>query len=196
MANEFIIKNGAFVSGSLTVSQSLIVNTVQADNIVGNLTYTNISASNELRGKRARIDADNYLYLNGADNFPYFGYNSSNNRIILRGVNVEGLKFQIALDTQIDGGLTATTLTGSLDYNQLENVPGFVNSTGDIAQNNIAVFAESFNGLPTNLPFSLPLYNDGNPTLQAFEGLSYTSSNLTVNNSITLTPTPKCCPNL
>jgi len=185
MANEFIIKNGAFVSGSLTVSQSLIANTVQADNIVGNLEYVNISASNELRGKRVRIDADNYLYLNGSDTFPYFGYNPSNNRIVLRGANVSGLNFLIALDTNIDGDLSANTLTGSLDYDQLENVPGFVDSTGDITQNNIAVFADSFNGLPTNLPFSLPLYNDGNATIKAYNGLSYDGTTFTINGGTT-----------
>ena len=38
------------------------------------------------------------------------------------------------------------------------------------------------------------MYNDGNPTIRAFEGLSYTSSNLTVDNSITLTPTQSAPP--
>jgi len=198
MANQFIIQNGAQVTGSLFVSESVIAKTISADIIEGTLQYSDISASNTIRARRLRLPADiGGIFLNGEETYPVIGYNSNFQDIRITGesggtgsVYVKGFN-SITLQ---NGSIIAPSLSGSLDYSYLDNVPGFVDTTGNIVQNNIAVFAESAQGLPQNLPFSLPLYNDGNPTIRAFEGLSYTSSNLTVDNSITLTPTQSAAP--
>ena len=65
MANQFIIQNGAQVTGSLFVSESVIAKTISADVIEGTLQYSDISASNTIRAKKIRIDSDNYIYLDG-----------------------------------------------------------------------------------------------------------------------------------
>jgi hypothetical protein len=198
MANQFIIQNGAQVTGSLFVSESITAKTINADVIEGNIQYTDISASNTIRAKRLRLPADiGGIFLNGEETYPNLYYNSNFQDIRITGepggtgsIYVKGFN-SITLQ---NGSIIAPSFSGSLDYSYIDNAPGFVDSTGTITQNNIAVFAESAQGLPINLPFSLPLYNDGNPTIRAFEGLSYTSSNLTVDNSITLTPTQSAPP--
>lgn len=199
MANEFIIKNGAQVTGSLSVSGSITATSITADSIDGNITYNNISASGTITANKIRLDPNGYIYFNNDnENFPFLGYNVNSNRIVLRGSSLNsGTVFQVGVPIWVSGEsdyVSASAFYGNIDYSYIENVPGFVDSTGTITENSLAVFAENATGLPINLPFSLPLYNDGNPTVRAFEGLSYTSSNLTVNNSITLTPTQSAAP--
>lgn len=79
----------------------------------------------------------------------------------------------------------ATSLTGSLDYSYIENVPDFVDTTGEIEENQIAIFAETFNGIPESLPFSLPLENDGHPTIKGVSGLTFDGSLFRVQGIIT-----------
>lgn len=79
----------------------------------------------------------------------------------------------------------ATSLTGSLDYSYIENVPDFVDTTGDIEANQIAIFAETFGGIPDSLPFSIPLENDGNPTIKGVSGLTFDGSSFKVQGIIT-----------
>lgn len=79
----------------------------------------------------------------------------------------------------------ATSLTGSLDYSYIEDVPDFVDTTGDIVENQIAIFAETFNGIPESLPFSIPLENDSHPTIKGVGGLTYDGSTFKVQGTIT-----------
>jgi len=79
----------------------------------------------------------------------------------------------------------AISLTGSLDYSYIKDVPDFVDTTGDIAENQIAIFAETFNGIPESLPFSIPLENDSHPTIKGVGGLTYDGSTFKVQGIIT-----------
>ena len=87
----------------------------------------------------------------------------------------------------------ATSLTGSLDYSYVENVPDFVDTTGDIEANQIAIFAETFDGIPDSLPFSLPLENDGNPTIKGVSGLTFDGTTFNIDGIVTASNIP---PNL
>jgi len=196
MANEFIIKNGAQITGSLFVSESITANAIVANSIDGNIQFSDISASNTIRAKKIRLDAtNNGIFFLGEENEPAITYNQSQNgRLYIIGqsaFDVPDLNPQSAIYIENfrelrmanpDASIIAKSFSGSIEYDFIENVPGFVDSTGNVAENNIAVFAENAQGLPTNLPFNLPLYNDGNPTIRAYSDLSYDGTTFTINN--------------
>jgi len=195
MANQFIIQNGAQVTGSLFVSESVIAKNITADSIQGALQFTDISASNTIRAKSIRLDEfNNAIYFLGNNNEPSITYNQSQNgRLNIIGQSAFNLpelnprsavyieNFTELRMAEPDARVVAKSFSGSIEYDFIENVPGFVDTTGDISSDNIAVFAESAQGLPQNLPFSLPLYNDGNPTIKAYSGLSYDGTTFTIN---------------
>lgn len=95
---------------------------------------------------------------------------------------VTGGNFDI--DTLSVTSLTIDQLTGSIDYSHIENVPQFVDLSGEASTNQLAVFADSTTGLPESLPFSLPLGSDGNPSLKGLSGLTFDGSTFEVSGSL------------
>ncbi len=81
--------------------------------------------------------------------------------------------------------LTATTISGAIDYSYIENVPYFVDAVGDIGPNQLAIFVDSTTGLPESLPFNLPLGADGgNPTVKGLAGLTFDGTTFNVQGNI------------
>lgn len=84
-------------------------------------------------------------------------------------------------------GATGDRASGPVDWSLITNAPDFIDFEGEIAPNQLAVFTDTFgNGLPTSLPFSLPLEfeGDGIPTVKGLSGLTYDGSKLTIGGNI------------
>jgi len=85
----------------------------------------------------------------------------------------------------INGGIiSASTLQGAFSFDNLIDVPVFVDTTGEPSEHQLAVFVDTTDGLPENLPFNLPLVNDGNPTVQGLSGLIFSGSSLNITGNI------------
>lgn len=86
-----------------------------------------------------------------------------------------------------DIGTTGERSSGSVDWSLITNVPDFIDFEGEIAPNQLAIFTDTFgNGLPVNLPFSLPIEfeGDGVPTVKGLSGLTYDGSTFNVEGTV------------
>lgn len=75
----------------------------------------------------------------------------------------------------------------SVDWSNITNIPNLLDYDGDIQANQLAVFSDTnLSGLPTNLPFSLPLNVTGDltPTVKGLSGLTYDGSTFNVDGTV------------
>jgi hypothetical protein len=84
-------------------------------------------------------------------------------------------------------GERGTRESSSISWTEITDAPKVVDFIGDVAPNQLAIFADTFAGaLPTNLPFSLPLEpeGDGIPTIQGLSGLTYDGSTFNIEGTV------------
>ena len=91
----------------------------------------------------------------------------------------------ITTDTINSGIVSASTYQGAFSFDNLIDVPVFVDTQGEPLEHQLAIFVDNTQGIPEGLPFDLPLVNDGNPTIKGLSGLTFDGSTLKIEGVVT-----------
>ena len=91
----------------------------------------------------------------------------------------------ITTDTINSGIVSASTYQGAFSFDNLTDVPVFVDTQGEPLEHQLAIFVDNTQGIPEGLPFDLPLVNDGNPTIKGLSGLTFDGSTLKIEGVVT-----------
>lgn len=99
--------------------------------------------------------------------------------------NLTASNINFSNDLIVSGNITATSLTASIDWDNIVNEPYFLDTEGDISPNQIPIFIDTTIGLPENLPFSLPLGSEGgNPSVKGLNSLTFDGTTFKVQGDI------------
>lgn len=171
----------------LSSSFALTASYIDYDNIGNKPNFVDVEGNVEPYTLGVFIGSDNGLPENLPFDLP-LDLVPSNTLKSFPGLTYDGVTFNvqgpIVAESLNVRSITFDEFTGSIDFNDITNVPGFVDTDGEIGPNQLAIFVDRVSGIPENLPFSLPLANsDGNPTLKALPGLTHDGTTFRVEGS-------------
>ncbi len=164
---------------------SLLVTASVSDNIVtfekgDSSTFDITIASSSFATLANSATSASYVLANGIDDavpVPSLTITSLTSSIITTDT--------ITTNTINSGIVSASTYQGAFSFDNLIDVPVFVDTQGEPSQHQLAIFVDNTQGIPEGLPFDLPLINDGNPTIQGLSGLTFDGSTLKIEGIVT-----------